>query len=341
VKRDGLISRIVCLLVLIVLAPSWLLAADPLPSWNDGIVKQSIIALVEKVTKQGGADYVRPAERIAVFDNDGTLWAEQPYYFPRAFVYDRVLALAPKHPEWKDTLPYKAVLEGKYDAVGKGGLSDLVLATHTGMTTDEFTAIVREWFATARHPIYKRSYADFVYQPMLELLEYFRANGFKTFIVTAGNDDLVRVFSEKLYGIPPEQVIGSNYKLKYEIRDGKPVLVRLPEVDLSNSGPGKAIGVHQQIGIRPIAAFGNSDGDFEMLEWTTAGSGARLGAFIHHDDAEREWSYDRKSSVGKLARGLDEVSNRGWMLVSMKKDWKRIYPVEMTKPSQEAADVKK
>lgn len=304
-------------------------AADPLPSWADTAPKKAIVAFVEKVTVPGSPDFVAPAERIATFDHDGCLWAEQPMYAQLAFALDRVKALAPQHPEWKEKQPFKAALEGDLKTVFAGGehaLLELVMATHAGNTTDEFAQTVREWISTARHPKTGRPYTEMVYQPMLELLAYLRANGFKTFIVSGGGMEFMRPWTEKVYGIPPEQVIGSSIRTKFEVRDGKPVLVRLPEINFIDDKAGKPVGIQQHIGRRPIAAFGNSDGDFEMLEWTTAGPGPRLGVYVHHDDAGREWAYDRKSPIGKLDRGLDEAAKRGWVVISMKDDWKVIFP---------------
>jgi phosphoserine phosphatase len=301
---------------------------DPLPSWQDTAAKANIVAFVKAVTEPGGKDFVPPADRIAVFDNDGTLWSEQPMYFQLAFALDRVKALAPQHPEWKNQQPFKAVLEGDMKALaetGEHGLLELVMATHAGNTSEEFARIVRDWVSTARHPKFNRPYTDLVFQPMLELLAYLRANGFKTYIVSGGGIEFLRVVAEELYGVPPEQVIGSSVKTKYEVRDGKPVIVRLPEIDFIDDKAGKPVGIHQFIGKRPIAAFGNSDGDFQMLEWTTSAPGARLGLIVHHDDAEREYAYDRKSPFGKLDHGLDEGPKRGWTLVSMKNDWKKVY----------------
>jgi phosphoserine phosphatase len=303
--------------------------ADPLPSWNEGPAKARIVGFVQAVTDKASKDYVPPADRIAVFDNDGTLWSEQPAYFQLLFAIDRVKALAPKHPEWKTKQPFKAVLDGDMKALaasGEKGIAQLVMATHAGMTTDEFARVVKDWLATARHPKLDRPYTDLVFQPMLELLDYLRANGFKTYIVSGGGIEFLRVFAEERYGIPPEQVIGSSIKTKYEVRDGKPAIVRLAELDFVDDKAGKPIGIHKFIGKRPIAAFGNSDGDFQMLEWTTAAPGARLGVIVRHDDAEREFAYDRNSHVGRLARGLDEGPARGWTLVSMKTDWKKVYP---------------
>ncbi len=305
--------------------------ADPLSSWNDGKAKQSIIEFVAKVTKKGSTDFVPAAERIAVFDNDGTLWAEQPMYFQLFFAIDRVKALAPQHPEWKDKEPFASLLKGDVKAALAGGehaILEIVMATHAGMTTAEFEKIVKDWIATAKHPTTKRPYTEMVYQPMLELLAYLRANGFKTFIVSGGGIEFMRPWTEKVYGIPPEQVIGSSIKTKFEMRDGKPVLVRLPELNFFDDKEGKPVAINQHIGRRPIAAFGNSDGDLQMLQWTTAGQGPRFALYVHHTDAEREWAYDRKSSIGRLDKGLDEAQEKGWTVVDMKQDWKVIYPFE-------------
>jgi len=304
-------------------------AADPLPSWNDGATKQSIVAFVKKVTTPGSPTFVPPPERIATFDNDGTLWAEQPMYFQLFFALDRVKALAPHHPEWKQKEPFASLLKGDVKAALAGGdkaILEIVMATHAGMTTDEFENIVKDWIATASHPQTKRHYTEMVYQPMLELLAYLRANGFKTFIVSGGGIEFMRPWAEKVYGVPPEQVVGSSIKTKYEVRDGKPVLVRLPELNFIDDKAGKPVGINSHIGRRPIAAFGNSDGDLQMLQWTTAGNGARFALYVHHTDATREWAYDRKSSIGRLDKGLDEAKAKGWTVVDMKKDWKVIYP---------------
>jgi phosphoglycolate phosphatase-like HAD superfamily hydrolase len=306
-------------------------AADTLPSWNDGAVKQSIVNFVAKVTKAGSPDFVPESQRIATFDNDGTLWAEQPMYFQVVFALDRVKALAPQHPEWQTTEPFASLLKGDLKAALAGGersIVEIVMATHAGMTTQEFEQIVTGWVATARHPKTKRLYTEMVYQPMLELLAYLRANGFKTFIVSGGGVDFMRVFSERVYGIPPEQVVGSTGKVKFELRDGKPVLVKLPEIQLVDDKDGKPIGIHQYIGRRPIAAFGNSDGDLQMLQWTAAGSGPRFMGLIRHTDADREWAYDRQSSIGRLDKALDEAQAKGWTVVDMKRDWKIIFPPE-------------
>ena len=305
------------------------LPADPLPSWNGTSTKEAIITFVEKVTTPGSPDYVDPAARIATFDNDGCLWAEQPLYFQLIYTMDRVKAMASEHPEWKTREPFASVLNGKPEAALAGGndaLLELVAATHTGMTTDEFNASVRSWLKSARHPKTGRRYQEMVYQPMLELLAYLRAQGFKTFIVSGGGIDFIRVFAEDVYGIPPEQVIGSQLSAKFEIRDGQPVLVRKADDIFINDKEGKPVGIHRHIGRRPVFAAGNSDGDFQMLEYTMAGDGARFGLLVHHDDAEREWAYDRKSHIGKLERGLDEGPERGWVIGSMKKDWKSVFP---------------
>ena len=306
-------------------------ASDLLPSWNEGTARQSIIDFVSKVTKPGSPDFVPPAERIATFDNDGTLWSEQPMYFQLMFAIDRVKVLAPLHPEWKVKEPFASLLKGDVKAALAGGehaILEIVMATHAGNTTEEFEKIVKDWLATAKHPTTKRPYTEMVYQPMLELLAYLRANGFKTFIVSGGGIEFMRPWSEKVYGIPPEQVIGSSIKVKFEMRDDKPVLVRQPELDFFDDKEGKPIAIHQQIGRRPIAAFGNSDGDLQMLQWTTAGQSPRFALYVHHTDVEREWAYDRNSSIGRLDKGLKEAKAKGWTVVDMKQDWKVIYPFE-------------
>jgi len=306
-------------------------AQDPLPSWNEGKPKQQILNFVKDVTTSSSSDFVPAGERIATFDNDGTLWSEQPAYFQLFFAMDRVKALAAQHPEWKEQMPFKAVLEDDMAALaasGEKGLLQLVMASHAGMTTVEFEKIVENWLATAKHPRFKRPYTDLVYQPMLELLTYLRANGFKTFIVSGGGIEFMRPWAERVYGIPPEQVVGSSIKTQYEVRSGKPVLVRLPELNFIDDKAGKPVGINQHIGRRPLMAFGNSDGDFQMLEWTTSGQGPRFGLLVHHNDDQREWAYDRDSHIGRLARGLDEGPKRGWTIVSMKDDWKRVFSFE-------------
>lgn len=304
---------------------------DPLPSWNDGPTKAALLDFVERVTREGGPDFVPADARIATFDNDGTLWSEQPVPVELAFVIDRVKALAPQHPEWKHQQPFQGVLEGDLKAVaasGERGLMELFAATHAGVTTEQFDATVTQWIAMATHPRFDRLYTELVYQPMLEVLAMLRASGFKIFIVSGGDVGFMRAWAERVYGIPPEQVIGSRAKLRYEVRDGTPSLMLLPELDLLDDKAGKPVGIQQVIGRRPIAAFGNSDGDFEMLEWTTSGKGPRFGLFVHHTDAKREWAYDRNAHSGKLSRGLDEAPRRGWFLADMKRDWKVIYPFE-------------
>ena len=307
-------------------------STDPLPSWNDGASKKAIVTFVNKVTtKAGSSDFVQPAERIATFDNDGTLWAEQPMYFQLLFALDRVKVLAPQHPEWKTQEPFASLLKGDLKGALAGGekaLLEIMMATHAGMSTQEFEQIVKDWIATAKHPVTKRPYTEMVYQPMVELLTYLRENLFKTYIVSGGGIEFMRVFSEQVYGVPPEQVIGSSIKTKFEMIGGQPALLRLPELNFIDDGPGKPVGINQSIGRRPIAAFGNSDGDLQMLQWTAAGSGARFCLFVHHTDAEREWAYDRTSSIGKLDKGLDEAAQRGWTVVDMKKDWKRVFSFE-------------
>ncbi len=302
--------------------------ADPLPSWNDAASRRAIVEFVEKLTQEGSPNYVPVPERIATFDNDGTLWAEQPMYFQAFFVVDRVKALAPQHPEWITQEPFASVLKGDMKAAladGEKALLEMVMATHAGMSTAEFEQIVKDWIATAKHPKTGRPFTEMVYQPMGELLAYLRANGFKTYIVSGGGIEFMRPWTEKVYGVPPEQVIGSSIKTKYEIRDGKPVLVRLPEINFIDDKDGKPIAINQNIGRRPIAAFGNSDGDLQMLQWTTAGKGLCFALIVHHTDAEREWAYDRKSPIGKLDKALDEAQARGWTVVDMKRDWKTVF----------------
>lgn len=316
-------------IVAIYAQPKSAVAADPLPSWNEGSVKSAILDFVTRVTTVGGPDFVPREDRIATFDNDGTLWTEQPLYVQLAFALERVEALAPQHPEWQSEEPFRSVLAGDVKgalASGQEGLIKLIMATHAGMTTDEFDRIVTEWLATARHPKLDRRYTDLVYQPMLELLAYLRQNDFRTFIVSGGGVEFMRTFSARVYGVPPEQVIGSTIKTKYELRHDRPVIVRLDEVDFIDDGPGKPPGIQKFIGRRPIAAFGNSDGDLEMLRWTTSGDGPRFALIVHHTDAEREFAYDRESKIGTLDKALDEAAVRGWTVASIKTDWKTIYP---------------
>jgi phosphoserine phosphatase len=304
-------------------------AAEPLPSWNDGPAKDAIVDFVERVTTETSPDYVSPADRIATFDNDGTLWSEKPVYFQLLFAIDRVKALAPQHAEWKTQQPFKAVLEGDQEAIAKSGMEEvakLLMASHAGMTTDQFAETVGDWLKTARHPRFGRPYNELVFQPMLELLDYLRSHGFKTYIVSGGGIEFLRVFAEEVYGIPPEQVIGSSIKTEFEVRDGKPVIVRLPEIDFVNDKAGKPVAINKFIGRRPIAALGNSDGDLQMLQWTSAGQGAHFCLLVRHTDAHREWAYDRQSHVGRLDIALDEAQKQGWTIVDMKRDWRVVYP---------------
>jgi phosphoglycolate phosphatase-like HAD superfamily hydrolase len=299
-----------------------------LNSWRDGAVKQAITEFVARVCREGSPDFVPPPQRIAVFDNDGTLWSEQPFYFQGLFLFDRVRALADQHPQWKTTQPFQAVLERDWKTLGSLGeaaLLELVTATHTGMTTAEFSALVHRWLSEARHPTLGRRYTELVFQPMLELLEYLRAHDFKTFIVSGGGIEFVRCFSERVYGIPPEQVVGSSIVTKFEMRGPAPLLVRQPQVNFIDDREGKPVGINQHIGRRPIAAFGNSDGDFQMLQWVTAGEGMHFAMLLHHDDAEREFAYDRQSAAGRLDRALVEAPARGWTVASMKRDWSRVF----------------
>jgi phosphoglycolate phosphatase-like HAD superfamily hydrolase len=306
-------------------------AADPLPSWNEGATKQSIIKFVEEVTREGSPDFVPVPERIATFDNDGTLWAEQPIYTQLFFLIDRVKAMAPQHPEWKTQEPFASVLKGDLHGVtagGEAGVVALLTATHSGMTTDQFSRTVSDWIATAKHPKTGQPFTAMVYQPMLELLSYLRTNGFKTYIVSGGGIDFMRPWSERVYGIPPEQVIGSSGGLKYEMVDGRPALIKLPTLVLNDDKEGKPVGIQRHIGRRPIAAFGNSDGDLQMLQWTCSSAGLRLCVYVHHTDAKREWAYDRGSHIGALDKGLDEAKLRDWTVVDMKKDWNRVFPFQ-------------
>jgi len=330
VSRNSSLQALLSITLLLLAIVSVALAqTDPLPSWKDGAVKSAITDFVAKVTQDGGADFVSPEERIAVFDNDGTLWSEQPVYFQVAFALDRIKAMAPQHPEWKDKEPFKSVLAGDTKglaAAGEKGLMEIMALTHSGMTTEEYASIVADWLKTARHPRFDRPYDELVYQPQLELLSYLRANGFKTFIVSGGGVEFMRGFAEKAYGIPPEQVVGSAGVTKFELRDGVPVLIKEQKVEFIDDGPGKPSGINNFIGRRPIFAFGNSDGDQQMLEWTAAGPGARFIGIVHHTDADREWAYDRQSHIGKLDKALDEGAAKGWTIVDMKNDWLAVYP---------------
>jgi phosphoglycolate phosphatase-like HAD superfamily hydrolase len=326
-----MIRRLPLVLLLVLFAPVSALPAepDPLPSWNPGPARGAIIDFVSRVTREGGPDFVPVPERIATFDNDGTLWCEQPAYVQAIFIRDRIRAMAPGHPDWKVAQPFKAIIEGDQDtlaALGGRGLAELVAVTHGGMTNDDFQMLVRDWIALAKHPRFDRPYTACVYQPMLELLAYLRASGFKTFIVSGGGVDFMRAWTERVYGIPPEQVVGSTIGLKYELRDDRPVIYRLPQVEFIDDRDGKAIGISRSIGRKPIAAFGNSDGDYEMLRYTTAAPGPRLGLIVHHTDAAREYAYDRNSPVGRLSRALDEAPGRGWIVLDMKTEWRTVFP---------------
>jgi len=304
---------------------------DPLPSWNEGQAKQDIVEFVERVTDPASEHFVPIPERIAVFDNDGTLWAEQPMYFQFTFAIDRMRGMAADHPEWSTQEPFAALLSGDGEALNAlttHDLLEIVSTTHSSMTVETFQTVVADWLATARHPRFDRPYTDLAYQPMLELLDYLRANDFKTFIVSGGGIDFMRVFSEQVYGIPPDQTVGSMGKLAFEMGEGRPLLVKQPGVDFIDDKEGKPIGIARFIGRRPIAAFGNSDGDLQMLQYSAAGPGAQFLLYVHHDDAEREWAYDRESHIGRLDAGLDEARERGWTVVSMKDDWRRIFPFE-------------
>ena len=329
VSRRVLLSAFAALPVLSISTSAQTAASgDMLPSWTEGATKQAILNFVTAVTREGSADFVPPAERIATFDNDGTLWVEHPMYTQLAFGLDRVKALAALHPEWKNTQPFKAALEGDMKTLaelGEHGMAELVMATHAGMSTEEFQKIVIDWFATARHPRFKRPYTELSYQPMIELLGYLRANGFKTFIVSGGGIEFMRPWTERVYGVPPEQVVGSSIKTQFQMRDGKPALFRLPELNFIDDKAGKPVGINEFIGRRPIAAFGNSDGDLEMLQWTTISGGARLGLLVHHTDAVREYAYDRDAPFGRLDKALDAAAINKWVVADMKDDWNRIF----------------
>jgi len=327
-RRRFLVSSVALAAGLAIGSPA-LAQTDPLPSWNDGAAKEAIVSFVRATTTPGSPRFVPPEERIATFDNDGTLWAEQPLYFQLLFALDRVKALAPRHPKWKTQEPFASLLKGDVRKALEGGekaIAQIVMVTHAGMTTAEFERIVKDWIATAKHPKTGRLYTKMVYQPMLELLAYLRANGFKTFIVSGGGIEFMRPWTERVYGIPPEQVVGSSIKTKYEMRDGKPVLVRLPAIDFIDDKAGKPVGINSHIGRRPITAFGNSDGDRQMLEWTQGGGDARLMMLVHHDDAAREWAYGPKSKIGTFSDSLmAEAKQQGWTVISMKNDWKTIF----------------
>lgn len=336
VSRNGHQSRLpLCLLtVMLALAapfPSLAQGAktDPLPSWNEGSAKKAILDFVVRTTTDGSPDFVKVEDRIATFDNDGTLWVEEPVYTQVMFAFDRIKAMAPQHPEWKENEPFKSVLDGNMkglEASGEKGLIEVMMTAHVGMTTDEFAKIVSDWIATAQHPRFKRPYTECVYQPMLELLAFLRANAFETYIVSGGGVEFMRPWTQRVYGIPPQQVVGSSVKTKFELRNGQPVLLRIPEINFIDDKEGKPVGINNFIGKRPVAAFGNSDGDLQMLEWTAAGKGPSLMLIVHHTDAEREYAYDRQSKIGTLDKALDEANAKGWIVVDMKRDWKTIFP---------------
>jgi len=322
-------SRLLPLVALFALVLSACEPAEPLASWNTSESRDSIVSFVEAVTAKGSEQYVEPAERIAVFDNDGTLWAEQPMYFQLLFALDRVRTLAPEHPEWQTQEPFASILKGDIKKAMSGGklaLMDVVTATHSGMTSEEFAIVVQDWLATARHPVTNKPYTAMVYQPMLGLLDYLRANGFKVYIVSGGGTEFMRPWTEAVYGIPPEQVIGSRMQAEFATRDDVPEVVSLPEMASINDGPVKPVNIRQIIGRRPLAAFGNSDGDLQMLQWTMAGEGPRFALYVHHTDAEREWAYDRDSSIGHFDKGLDMAQAKGWTIVDMKNDWRVVFP---------------
>ena len=331
-------ERARCLLLSLLLASG--VFAEDLPSWRDGPVKQAIFDFVSRVTTPGSADFIDEPRRIAVFDNDGTLWAEQPAYFQLLFALDQIKAMAPRHPEWKTQQPYAAVLSGDKKALaasGDKGLLQIIATTHSGMTTEQFKHTVQDWLAGALHPRFQRPYTEMVYQPMLELLGYLRARGFKTYIVSGGGIEFMRPFTERVYGIEPEKVIGSRVVTQFQMRDGKPVLLRLPKVEFVDDGPGKPVGIDHFIGRAPVFAIGNSDGDLQMLQWTAATPGPNFVALVHHTDAEREWAYDRKSPVGKLDKALDEAAARNWAVIDMKRDWRKIFPFEEQGSQQKPA----
>jgi hypothetical protein len=304
---------------------------DPLPSWNEGETKNSILEFVNEVTDPASEKFIEVADRIATFDNDGNLWSEQPAYFQLFFAIDRVKLLAPEYPEWKTQQPFKAVLEDDFKTLasfGEHGLIEIVMATHGNITTDEFETIVKDWLNTAKHPRFDRPYTQLVYQPMLELLDYLRSKDFKTFVVSGGGIEFMRPWVEEVYGIPRDQVVGSSIKTEFTFQDGVPVIMRLPEMDFIDDKGGKPVGIHRFIGRKPVFASGNSDGDLPMLQWTASGEGARFMLYLHHTDGEREWAYDRESHVGRLDKGLDEAREKGWTVIDMKEDWKVIYPFE-------------
>ncbi|WP_095128297.1 HAD family phosphatase [Pseudomonas sp. Irchel s3h14] len=323
------------LLTLALSLPTLAQPREPLPSWNDGPAKKNIIEFVQAVTDQSSKDFVKPADRIAVFDNDGTLWSEQPMYFELLFALEEVKRTAPQHPEWKTTQPFKAVLENDHKALGESGMDGILKifgATHTGMTTEAFDDYAKTWLTQARHPKTGKPYTEMIFQPMLEMLDYLRSQDFKTYIVSGGDTAFMRAFAEKVYGIPPEQVIGTTFVTAYQLKDGQPSILRTAKLAHNDDGPGKPESIDAVIGRRPILAFGNSDGDLQMLQWTAAGPGKRFMGLVHHTDAKREWAYDRQSRIGRLDKALDEAKSRGWTIVDMAAEWRRIYPFEAAAP---------
>jgi phosphoglycolate phosphatase-like HAD superfamily hydrolase len=328
------LPRLHWFLSLLLLAPLLAQATEPLPSWNEGASRQAIVSFVEAVTEPGGKQYVPVPERIAVFDNDGTLWSEQPLYFEVLFALDEVRRLAPVHPEWKTEQPFKAVLEDDRKALtdsGMEGMLKIVAATHAGVSTEQFIARSRQWLASAKHPKTGKPYTEMVFQPMLELLAYLRANGFKTYIVSGGEVAFMRAFAEEVYGIPPEQVIGTTLDARFVDADGQLSILRQPKLLHNDDGPGKPVSIDSIIGRRPLLAFGNSDGDLQMLQWTKAGPGLRFAGLVHHNDATREWAYDRDSKVGRLDKALTVANDQGWTVVDMAREWRRIYPFDQSR----------
>jgi phosphoglycolate phosphatase-like HAD superfamily hydrolase len=329
--RGRALRSFVASLALILAAAAHAQSNDPLPSWNDGHAKARILAFVQAVTDKSGKDFVQPEDRVATFDNDGTLWCEQPLYFQMLFMLDQVKAAAPRHPEWKDNPAFKALIARDHQALGRMGhkpIIELLAVANSGMTPEAYDKTIRDWLEVQRHPRFKRPYTDLVYKPMQEVLAYLRANGFKTYVVSGGSIEFMRPWVEKAYGIPPEQVVGTISEVKFGLKGGEPILTRTPKIDFIDDGPGKPVGIYRSIGRRPLAAFGNSDGDLQMLQYTAAGSGARLMVIVHHTDAEREYAYDRNSRIGRLDKALDEANARGWTVVSMKAEWKRIFPFD-------------
>ncbi len=311
--------------------PEALSQTDPLPSWNDGTSKEAIMSFVTEASSEGAAGYILPENRIAVFDNDGTLWSEQPYYFQLQYAIDFIKENSPEHPEWSSSENVQHILDGDLQSFFEGGehaLLEVVMLSHSGMTSDEFSESVRKWLATAQHPKTGQPYNQMIFQPMLELLDYLRANDFKTFIVSGGGIDFLRVWGEEAYGIPPYQVVGSSIKAKYDASGDEPVIIKVPEINFIDDKEGKPVGIHQHIGKRPVMAVGNSDGDYAMLQYATTGQGPRLGVLIHHTDSIREYAYDRQSAIGNLVRGLDDASANGWLIVDMAEDWVHVYPFE-------------